>query len=259
MAEGPSHIQTLHEGEELVRRILDAVPGRRRPRRARRLDPQRESRGAAHPRDPLRRAPRSASSPTSIPRRSARTAPPSPPRSIPSRSCSRPARRPGRRRSACASRRASSRGRSSAPSPCSTPTARSHGAVVTFLDITERKRIEEERQRSEQKWRVLAENLPDFVLMTTCDGRILFINRVLAAVRRWRSCSERVRVRLHRPGRCSRSIAASSRRRSRRSADSRLETRGVGPERQDRLVRDAARPDRRGRHRSRASSSSRAT
>jgi two-component system cell cycle sensor histidine kinase/response regulator CckA len=53
------------------------------------------------------------------------------------------------------------------------------GAVVTFLDITERKRIEEERQRSEQKWRVLAENLPDFVLMTDTSAKILFINRVL--------------------------------------------------------------------------------
>jgi PAS domain S-box-containing protein len=53
------------------------------------------------------------------------------------------------------------------------------GAVVTFLDITERKRIEEERKRSEQRWRVLAENLPDFVLMCTVDARILFINRVL--------------------------------------------------------------------------------
>jgi two-component system cell cycle sensor histidine kinase/response regulator CckA len=54
------------------------------------------------------------------------------------------------------------------------------GAVVTFLDITERKRIEEERQRSEQKWRVLAENLPDFVLMCDVSARIIFINRVLA-------------------------------------------------------------------------------
>ena len=27
MAGVPNHIQTLHEGEELVRRILDAVPG----------------------------------------------------------------------------------------------------------------------------------------------------------------------------------------------------------------------------------------
>lgn len=53
------------------------------------------------------------------------------------------------------------------------------GAVVTFLDITERKLLEEARQRSEQKWRVLAENLPDFVLMADREGRILSMNRVL--------------------------------------------------------------------------------
>ena len=53
------------------------------------------------------------------------------------------------------------------------------GAVVTFLDITERKQIETERQRSEQKWRVLAENLPDFVVMADCDGKIRSINHVL--------------------------------------------------------------------------------
>jgi PAS domain S-box-containing protein len=53
------------------------------------------------------------------------------------------------------------------------------GAVVTFLDITERKLLEEARQRSEQRWRVLAENLPDFVVMADREGRILSMNRVL--------------------------------------------------------------------------------
>jgi PAS domain S-box-containing protein len=53
------------------------------------------------------------------------------------------------------------------------------GAVVTFLDITERKLLEEARQRSEQRWRVLAENLPDFVVMADRDGRIISMNRVL--------------------------------------------------------------------------------
>jgi PAS domain S-box-containing protein len=53
------------------------------------------------------------------------------------------------------------------------------GAVVTFLDITERKRIEEARQRSEERWRILAENLPDFVLLADRDGVIRSCNRVL--------------------------------------------------------------------------------
>lgn len=53
------------------------------------------------------------------------------------------------------------------------------GAVVTFLDITERKRIEEERQRSEQQWSVLVENMPDFVVMCDRDGTMRSINRVL--------------------------------------------------------------------------------
>ena len=53
------------------------------------------------------------------------------------------------------------------------------GAVVTFLDITERKRIEEERRRTEEQWRVLVESMPDFVVVAALDGQILSINRVL--------------------------------------------------------------------------------
>jgi two-component system, cell cycle sensor histidine kinase and response regulator CckA len=53
------------------------------------------------------------------------------------------------------------------------------GAIVTFLDITERKRAEEERQRTQQQWRVLVENMPDFVVLNEPNGRILSINRVL--------------------------------------------------------------------------------
>jgi PAS domain S-box-containing protein len=53
------------------------------------------------------------------------------------------------------------------------------GAVVTFLDITERKRIEEERQRTEEQWRVLIESMPDFVILARPDGGMLSINRVL--------------------------------------------------------------------------------
>ncbi|WP_146653211.1 PAS domain-containing protein [Labilithrix luteola] len=52
-------------------------------------------------------------------------------------------------------------------------------ALLTFVDITARKRAEEDLRRSEQKWQGLAENLPDFVLMVDRDARILSINRTL--------------------------------------------------------------------------------
>jgi PAS domain S-box-containing protein len=53
------------------------------------------------------------------------------------------------------------------------------GAVVAFLDITDRKRAEDELRRSEQKWRSLAENLPDFLVMLDREGQFITINRVL--------------------------------------------------------------------------------
>lgn len=53
------------------------------------------------------------------------------------------------------------------------------GVLVTFVDITERKRAEEEGRRSETVWRTLAENLPDFVIVVGRDLRIRSINRVL--------------------------------------------------------------------------------
>lgn len=57
------------------------------------------------------------------------------------------------------------------------------GAVVTFLDITERKRAEEARAASEEKWRVLGQNLPDFVVIMDRDARIQSINHLLPSFR----------------------------------------------------------------------------
>ena len=53
------------------------------------------------------------------------------------------------------------------------------GAIVTFLDITDRKRVEEALVRSEEKWRSLATHMPDFVVIGGPDGKIHSINRVL--------------------------------------------------------------------------------
>lgn len=178
MAEGPSHIHTLHEGEELVRRILDAVPGgvvhvakdgairSANPEALRILgirydvlrdrfitdfDPEtlRED-GTPFP---------AAEYPVAVVLATGKAAGPT----------TLGVRKPDGELSWAVFR----------AEPVLDAAGGLAGAVVTFLDITERKRIEEDRQRSEQKWRLLAEHLPDFVLMTDAEGKILFINRVL--------------------------------------------------------------------------------
>lgn len=56
------------------------------------------------------------------------------------------------------------------------------GAVVTFLDITDRRAQEEKLRASEEKWRLLAANLPDFVVIVDPKGKFLQVNRVVPGV-----------------------------------------------------------------------------
>jgi PAS domain S-box-containing protein len=49
----------------------------------------------------------------------------------------------------------------------------------TFIDITERKKAEEALMQSEAKWRSLAENSPDHIMMLDLDANILYINRTV--------------------------------------------------------------------------------
>lgn len=55
------------------------------------------------------------------------------------------------------------------------------GALVMFLDVTDRKRAEEDLRRSEEKWRSLAENIPALAIVVDREARIRSINRTLPA------------------------------------------------------------------------------
>ncbi|MEI6277071.1 MAG: PAS domain S-box protein [Prolixibacteraceae bacterium] len=51
-----------------------------------------------------------------------------------------------------------------------------NGAVTVTIDITERKMAEEELLRSEEKWKSLVSNSPDFIALLDREGRYLFLN-----------------------------------------------------------------------------------
>jgi len=54
--------------------------------------------------------------------------------------------------------------------------------LVSFTDITERKRAGEALQESEEKWRSLANNAPNIVMVVNRNGKIEFINRAVPPI-----------------------------------------------------------------------------
>ena len=52
------------------------------------------------------------------------------------------------------------------------------GAVITFVDISERLAAERALRESEQRWRTLVSHLPDQVLLLDAEGWILYANRL---------------------------------------------------------------------------------
>jgi len=51
-------------------------------------------------------------------------------------------------------------------------------SVTSLLDITERKKAEEERRKSEELYTTLIKTMPDIVVRTDVNGEILFVNEV---------------------------------------------------------------------------------
>ena len=54
-----------------------------------------------------------------------------------------------------------------------------NGAVVTFLDVSSRKEVEDALRRSEERWRNFSEHSPDFLLTTSPELVVRSINRML--------------------------------------------------------------------------------
>ncbi|MDB4942760.1 MAG: Sensory box histidine kinase/response regulator [Labilithrix sp.] len=52
------------------------------------------------------------------------------------------------------------------------------GAIVTFLDITERKEAEQALRASEERWRLLAQYYPDYIVVVDRQARITSVNRI---------------------------------------------------------------------------------
>jgi PAS domain S-box-containing protein len=52
-------------------------------------------------------------------------------------------------------------------------------AIVVFAELAERNRAEEDVRTSQEKWRALAENIPDFAIIIDEQGTILFVNRTM--------------------------------------------------------------------------------
>jgi len=51
-----------------------------------------------------------------------------------------------------------------------------------YMDVTERKRVEEALQASEEKWRSLAKNAPNVIIVVNRGGKIEFMNRAVSAI-----------------------------------------------------------------------------
>jgi PAS domain S-box-containing protein len=56
------------------------------------------------------------------------------------------------------------------------------GAIVTFVDITERRRAEEKLKESEERFRSLVQNASDIIIILEADGTIRYVSPAIARV-----------------------------------------------------------------------------